>query len=158
VGCVFRYGSHRNNPLTKRDNQAIEILMRLGYHSGMNEVTRIQSAIGATNPQAAAQLLPLVYDELRRLAGGYMANESPGHTLNAQGSAGAFRRRLPRGAARSSKRDHSLRHQTLECDGDGSRRPAHAQGDRSERYFLVEWARSMSWAGTSPTNTLARLP
>jgi hypothetical protein len=47
--------------------------MGLGYHSGMNEVTRIQSAIGARNPQAAAQLLPLVYDELRRLAGGYMA-------------------------------------------------------------------------------------
>jgi hypothetical protein len=48
----------------------------------MNEVTRVLGAIEAGNPQAAAQLLPLVYDELRRLAAGHMANESPGHTLN----------------------------------------------------------------------------
>jgi RNA polymerase sigma factor (TIGR02999 family) len=48
----------------------------------MNEVTRVLSAIEAGNPQAAAQLLPLVYDELRRLAAGHMANEAPGHTLN----------------------------------------------------------------------------
>src|SRR5262249_61449257 len=32
---------------------------------------------------AAGQLLPLVYDELRKLAGGYMANEAPGQTLDA---------------------------------------------------------------------------
>ncbi len=56
--------------------------MGLGYHACMNEVTRILSAIEAGNPQAAAQLLPLVYDELRKLAAGHMANESPGHTLN----------------------------------------------------------------------------
>jgi RNA polymerase sigma factor (TIGR02999 family) len=49
----------------------------------MNEVTRILGAIEAGNHQAAAQLLPLVYDELRKLAAGHMANESPGHTLNA---------------------------------------------------------------------------
>ncbi len=49
----------------------------------MNEVTRILSAIESGNPQAASQLLPLVYDELRRLAAGHMANESPGHTLGA---------------------------------------------------------------------------
>ena len=49
----------------------------------MNEVTRILSAMEAGDSQAAAQLLPLVYEELRRLAGGHMANEGPGHTLNA---------------------------------------------------------------------------
>ena len=49
----------------------------------MNEVTRILNSIEAGNPQAAAQLLPMVYVGLRRLAAGYMANESPGHTLNA---------------------------------------------------------------------------
>lgn len=49
----------------------------------MNEVTRILNSIEAGNPRAAAQLLPMVYVELRRLAAGYMANESPGHTLNA---------------------------------------------------------------------------
>jgi RNA polymerase sigma factor (TIGR02999 family) len=57
--------------------------MGLGYHSCMDEVTRILSAIESGNPKAAAQLLPLVYDELRRLAAGHMANESPGHTLSA---------------------------------------------------------------------------
>jgi RNA polymerase sigma factor (TIGR02999 family) len=49
----------------------------------MSEVTRVLSAIDAGDPQAAAQLLPLVYEELRKLAAGYMANEAPGHTLDA---------------------------------------------------------------------------
>jgi RNA polymerase sigma factor (TIGR02999 family) len=49
----------------------------------MNEVTRVLSAIEGGDPHAAEQLLPLVYDELRRLAAGYMANEAPGHTLDA---------------------------------------------------------------------------
>jgi RNA polymerase sigma factor (TIGR02999 family) len=49
----------------------------------MSNVTRILSAIDAGDPHAAAQLLPLVYDELRKLAAGHMANESPGHTLDA---------------------------------------------------------------------------
>src|SRR5919109_853350 len=47
----------------------------------MNEVTRVLSAIEAGDPQAAAQLLPLVYDELRKLAAARMAAELPGHTL-----------------------------------------------------------------------------
>lgn len=41
------------------------------------------NAADAGDPHAAAQLLPLVYDELRRLAAGHMANEGPGHTLDA---------------------------------------------------------------------------
>src|SRR5256885_13145363 len=49
----------------------------------MTEVTRILSAIDAGDPHAAEQLLPLVYDELRKLAAGHMANEKPGHTLDA---------------------------------------------------------------------------
>jgi RNA polymerase sigma factor (TIGR02999 family) len=49
----------------------------------MNELTRILDAIGQGNAQAAAQLLPLVYDELRRLAAAQMAREKPGQTLNA---------------------------------------------------------------------------
>ena len=49
----------------------------------MNDVTRILSAIEAGDPQAAEQLLPLVYDELRRLAAQKMARESPGQTLQA---------------------------------------------------------------------------
>jgi len=49
----------------------------------MNEVTQILTAIGAGDPQAAEQLLPLVYDELRRLAARKLAHESPGQTLQA---------------------------------------------------------------------------
>jgi RNA polymerase sigma factor (TIGR02999 family) len=49
----------------------------------MSEFTRILSAVDAGDPRAAGQLLPLVYDELRKLAAGYLANESPGHTLDA---------------------------------------------------------------------------
>jgi RNA polymerase sigma factor (TIGR02999 family) len=49
----------------------------------MNEVTRILSAIEAGDSLAAAQLLPLVYDELRTLAAAQMACEKPGQTLDA---------------------------------------------------------------------------
>src|SRR5882724_8721827 len=49
----------------------------------MSEVTRILSAIVQGDPQAAEQLLPLVYDELRKLAAQKMAQESPGQTLQA---------------------------------------------------------------------------
>ena len=47
----------------------------------MNAVTSILSAIEAGDPQAAAHLLPLVYDELRKLAAARLADEKPGHTL-----------------------------------------------------------------------------
>ena len=49
----------------------------------MNEVTRILSAIEQGDPAAAGQLLPLVYDELRRLAAQRLAQEKPGQTLQA---------------------------------------------------------------------------
>ena len=49
----------------------------------MSDVTRILSAIEQGDPQAAEQLLPLVYDELRRLAAEKMAQEKPGQTLQA---------------------------------------------------------------------------
>ena len=49
----------------------------------MSDVTRLLDAAAAGDRQAAAALLPLVYDELRTLAGARMAAESPGHTLDA---------------------------------------------------------------------------
>jgi RNA polymerase sigma factor (TIGR02999 family) len=49
----------------------------------MSEVTRILSAIEQGDPQAAEQLLPLVYDELRKLAAQKLAQEKPGQTLEA---------------------------------------------------------------------------
>jgi RNA polymerase sigma factor (TIGR02999 family) len=49
----------------------------------MSDVTRILSAIEQGDPLAAEQLLPLVYDELRKLAAQRMAQEKPGQTLQA---------------------------------------------------------------------------
>jgi RNA polymerase sigma factor (TIGR02999 family) len=49
----------------------------------MSEVTRILSAIEQGDPSAAGQLLPLVYEELRRLAAQHLAQEKPGQTLQA---------------------------------------------------------------------------
>jgi RNA polymerase sigma factor (TIGR02999 family) len=49
----------------------------------MSEVTRILSAIEKGDPSAAGELLPLVYDELRKLAAQKLAQEKPGQTLQA---------------------------------------------------------------------------
>jgi RNA polymerase sigma factor (TIGR02999 family) len=49
----------------------------------MTDVTRILDARAQGDPQAADQLLPLVYDELRRLAAQKLAQEAPGQTLQA---------------------------------------------------------------------------
>src|SRR5262245_2392948 len=49
----------------------------------MTDVTQIIAAIGASDPHATEQLLPLVYDELRRLAADHLAHEKSGQTLQA---------------------------------------------------------------------------
>jgi RNA polymerase sigma factor (TIGR02999 family) len=49
----------------------------------MSEVTRILNAIEQGDPHAAEQLLPLVYDQLRKLAAKKLAQEKPGQTLDA---------------------------------------------------------------------------
>src|SRR3954452_11162544 len=51
--------------------------------SPMSDVTRLLSAIEQGDPDAAERLLPLVYDELRKLAGQKLAQEKPGQTLQA---------------------------------------------------------------------------
>ena len=52
----------------------------------MSDVTRILSQIESGDPQAAEQLLPLVYDELRNLAAARLAHEQPGQTLAGDGA------------------------------------------------------------------------
>src|SRR5262245_25077221 len=47
----------------------------------MSEVTRILAAVEQGGPRAAEQLLPLVYEELRKLAAARLAQEKPGQTL-----------------------------------------------------------------------------
>ncbi len=49
----------------------------------MSDVTRLLGALDRGDPKAAAELLPLVYDELRQLAAARMAQEAPGQTLQA---------------------------------------------------------------------------
>src|SRR5262245_13957315 len=49
----------------------------------MSDVTRILSQIESGDPQAAERLLPLVYEELRKLAAAKLAKEKPGQTLQA---------------------------------------------------------------------------
>jgi RNA polymerase sigma factor (TIGR02999 family) len=51
----------------------------------MPDVTQILNAVEEGDPSAAEQLLPLVYDELRKLAAAKMAKENPGQTLQATG-------------------------------------------------------------------------
>jgi len=51
----------------------------------MLHITQILDAVAQGDPQAASQLLPLVYEELRRLAARNLARETPGQTLDATG-------------------------------------------------------------------------
>ena len=51
----------------------------------MSEVSRILSAVEQGDPHAAADLLPLLYKELRELAAAKLAQEKPGQTLDATG-------------------------------------------------------------------------
>src|SRR5262245_37493162 len=68
----------------------------------MSDVTHILSAIEQGDPHAAAQLLPLVYDELRKLAVAKLAQEKPGQTLQATALVHeAYLRLVGSGAARS---------------------------------------------------------
>lgn len=74
----------------------------------MSDVTRILSQIESGDPFAAERLLPLVYDELRKLAAGHMANEAPGQTLDATGLVHEAYLRLvgPVGSATFANRGH----------------------------------------------------
>src|SRR5205085_11970465 len=74
----------------------------------MNDVTRILSDLAQGDAQAAGQLLPLVYDELRKLAAARMAEEAPGNTLSATALVHEAYLRLvgPADAARWDNRGH----------------------------------------------------
>lgn len=73
----------------------------------MGDVTHILSAIEAGDPHAAGQLLPLVYDELRKLAAQKMAHEAPGQTLQATALVHeAYLRLVASGAASASRDQH----------------------------------------------------
>ena len=68
----------------------------------MSDVTKILSAIEQGDPQATEELLPLVYEELRRLAAQKLAREAPGQTLQATALVHEAYLRLVGGASQSS--------------------------------------------------------
>jgi RNA polymerase sigma factor (TIGR02999 family) len=74
----------------------------------MADVTRLLDAAAAGDRKAAAELLPLVYDELRKLAAARMAAEPPGHTLDGTALVHEVYLRLvgPADAARWDNRGH----------------------------------------------------
>ncbi len=74
----------------------------------MSDVTFLLDAAAAGDRRAAADLLPLVYDELRKLAAARMADEAPGNTLNATALVHEAYLRLvgPADAARWDNRGH----------------------------------------------------
>ena len=74
----------------------------------MPNITHLLEAANRGDRQAAADLLPLVYDELRNLAAARMANEAPGHTLDATALVHEAYLRLT-GEASFQSRSHFMR-------------------------------------------------
>src|SRR4051794_16424406 len=75
----------------------------------MDAITQVLEAIEQGDPHAAERLLPLVYDELRKLAAQKLAQEKPGHTLEATALVHEAYLRLvvpPRGAGRPPVEKH----------------------------------------------------
>src|SRR5207247_2528761 len=113
----------------------------------VNEVSQLLIALERAEPRAAEQLLPLVYDELRRLAAALMARELPGQTLDATALvheaylrlAGdhsfAGRRHFFRVAAEAMRRiliDHARQKRRIRHGGDRGRVPLSAAEPAAE--------------------------
>jgi RNA polymerase sigma factor (TIGR02999 family) len=85
IGVVpqpFETSSQENN--ARASTEAMDAQRGVGYYDArMNDVTQVLDRIRAGDPGAAEQLLPLVYNELRKLAAMKMTAESPGHSLDA---------------------------------------------------------------------------
>jgi RNA polymerase sigma factor (TIGR02999 family) len=108
-----------------------------GVH-GTSDATRILQAVKGHDAGGGAALLPLVYDELRRLAAQHLANERPGHTLqptalvheaylrliDGDGRRFVDRAHFFRAAAEAMRRiliDHARHHSSLKAGGDWQR-------------------------------------
>ena len=100
----------------------------------MSDVTRILSQIESSDPAAAEQLLPLVYDELRKLAAARLAQEKPGQTLQATALVHEAYLRLVGGEQESGVRDQ----EPVEWNSRGHFFAAAAE---AMRRILVEQAR-----------------
>ena len=105
----------------------------------MSDVTRILSQIEQGDPQAAEQLLPLVYDELRKLAAAKLAQEKPGQTLQATALVHeAYLRLVGSGARTGASRTGTAAATSSpppprRCGGFWSKRPPQEGGETRER-------------------------
>jgi RNA polymerase sigma factor (TIGR02999 family) len=109
----------------------------------MNDVTRLLDAIDAGDPRATDRLLPLVYNELRRLAAAQMAQEKPGQTLDATALVHEAYLRLvdERGARRVSEGAESRAYASGSAKQFANRRHFFAAAAQAMRRILVENAR-----------------
>lgn len=115
----------------------------------MSEVTRILEAIDRGETHAAEQLLPLVYDELRRLAAHMMSDERPGQTLQPTALVHEAYLRLVKSELSQARRDDRGRDQTpgsTDCasqgSDDGTSRPSSRQW-ANRRHFFAAAAEAM---------------
>ena len=116
----------------------------------MNDVTRILSAIEQGDPQAAEQLLPLVYDELRKLAAQRLAQEKPGQTLQATALVHeAYLRLVGRGRGPALGRPRPLLRRRGRGDAPHPRRERPPQAGRASA--AAAGAASTSTTSTSPS-------
>src|SRR5690242_17366738 len=87
AGRLWRHTPRPTAPLCARPCvrgvPAARALGRAGGRLAMDAITRMLNAIDQGDPSAAEQLLPIVYEELRRLAAQKLAQEAPGQTLEA---------------------------------------------------------------------------
>jgi RNA polymerase sigma factor (sigma-70 family) len=111
----------------------------------MSEVTRILNAIESGDAKAADQLLPLVYNELRKLAAAQMAREKPGHTLDATALVHEAYIRLVANDGRASSRKADVEGREADVEN------AHTSGSRldarqqfaNRRHFFAAAAEAM---------------
>jgi RNA polymerase sigma factor (TIGR02999 family) len=132
----------------------------------MSDLTRILQAIDQGDPDAADQLLPLVYDELRKLAAQKLAGEKPGQTLDATALVHeaflrlvgdqqfANRRHFFAAAAEAMRRiliDRARARRSLKRGGDGRRVPLDdvAAPDPDDRLLALDEALTQL-AGADP--------
>jgi RNA polymerase sigma factor (TIGR02999 family) len=122
----------------------------------MNDVSRLLNAIDQGDPQAASQLLPLVYEELRRLAAQKLAQEAPGHTLQPTALVHEAYLRLLGQEQRWDHRGHffascaeAMRRILVES---ARRRKAQKRGGEAKR---VEWNDQLAIAQTPDDDLLA---
>jgi RNA polymerase sigma factor (sigma-70 family) len=100
----------------------------------MSDITRMLSALDEGDPRAAEKLLPLVYDELRKLAAVRLAQEKPGQTLQATALVHEAYVRLVEGTTRSEVGGQKSEEKTLTSD---LRSPTSGQWNSRGHFFAA---------------------